>query len=452
MNSIIDKPTVEDTETSSNRIRFARLIWVFVTLISLSLFIGGLPHRYEELSTSVDPRVLNEVGITARGYAVYFLSLAVLIVFTHNIIAAVIFLRRKTDWMALALAFALVTNGVIFPLSLMYPSAATTEPTRTLVESIIFIGMLSGSSLLFLFPNGHFVPPWTKWMVVIWGLITLPSIFFPNLPISLQRWPVLVQLLILSIWGISGIAAQAYRFVNVSNRVQRQQAKWALFGLAATVLGPFAYFVPFIIIPSLAGGDIPNLLFNRFGTSFYLFAFILRIVGVTTFSLLSLGFPISFAIAILRYRLWDIDVIINRALVYAALTGLIGLLYFVSVVLFQRLIQLLTGLSQTEIATAASTLLVAALFVPLQRRVQAAVDKRFYRRRYNTVLTLAAFNASLRDEVELDSLVNRLLNVVEETMQPENVTLWLRVTGEMSANTVDSEPVYAARSLGDKDQ
>jgi len=431
MNSVIDNQRTDLSVIPSSRIRFARLIWVFVILLSLSLFIGGLPGRYHELSTSVDPRVLNELGLTAIGYATYFLSLSVLVVFTHNIIAAVIFIRRKYDWMALALAFTLVTNGVIFPLSLMYPSAVTPEPTRTLVESIVFFGLLSSTSLLYLFPNGRFVPNWTKWMVVIWGLITLPSIFFPNLPISLQGWPVLIQLLILFIWGFTGVAAQIYRFVHVSNWAQRQQAKWALLGLTATVLGPFAYFVPFIIVPSLTSGDIPNLLFNRLGASFYIYAFILRIGGVTAISLLSLLFPISFAIAIFRYKLWDIDIIINRALVYAALTGLLGLLYFTSVVLFQRLIQLITGFSQTEIATAASTLLIAALFVPLQRRVQAAIDKRFYRRKYNMVQTLAAFNATLRDEVELDSLVERLLKVVEETMQPDTVSLWLREDGEL---------------------
>jgi uncharacterized membrane protein YedE/YeeE len=129
--------------------------------------------------------------------------------------------------------------------------------------------------------------------------------------------------------------------------------------------------------------------------------------------------------AILRARLWDIDLLIRRTLVYAALTGLLALAYFGSVLVLEGLVRALTGQSQSQVVTVVSTLAIAALFVPLRRRVQAFIDRRFYRSKYDAARTLAAFSNTVRDEVELGRLTERLTEVVDETLQPESVGLWL---------------------------
>ena len=141
----------------------------------------------------------------------------------------------------------------------------------------------------------------------------------------------------------------------------------------------------------------------------------------------NLGIPVlglALAMAVLRYRLFDIDVIIRRTTSYALLTALLGLVYFGSVVVFQRLLAPLTG--ESTAAVVLSTLLIAALFLPLRRRVQDTIDRRFFRRKYDAQKTLEAFAATVRNETDLDALTAELVRVIQETMEPENVTVWLR--------------------------
>jgi hypothetical protein len=143
--------------------------------------------------------------------------------------------------------------------------------------------------------------------------------------------------------------------------------------------------------------------------------------------------PISIGFSVLKYRLYDIDVIINRALVYGSLTSTLGLAYFLIVALLQQLFRPLTGTSDLSIAI--STLAVAALFGPLRARLQTFIDRRFYRGKYDATQTVEAFSARLRDEVDIDSLTKDLLRVVQESMQPRSVSLWLRAGSSDSPAT-----------------
>jgi len=186
--------------------------------------------------------------------------------------------------------------------------------------------------------------------------------------------------------------------------VQRQQLKW--FAFAATVLSAWIF---------VDVGDWFGLSRALLGSS------LLSVLTVVSFT----GLYVAVGIAVLRYRLYDIDLLINRTLVYGSLTAMLALVYVGGVVGLQSAFRALIG-QESTLAVVASTLAIAALFGPLRRRVQAVVDRRFYRRKYDAAKTLAAFNARLRGETELETLSGDVVGVVRETMQPAHVSLWLR--------------------------
>jgi hypothetical protein len=255
----------------------------------------------------------------------------------------------------------------------------------------------------FLFPSGRFVPRWTRWIAPCVVLYWSYSIFFLTNDQTIQRFLselVFVPLLLFT------VGTQVYRYRRVSTSRERQQTKWVVFDISIGIIG-------FLLV----------LLFGN--------AFLQQSGELTTLigATLAYGFvlliPISIAIAILRSRLYDIDVVINKALVYGTLTVLLSGVYVGLVIGLQALLRGIIS-QDSSVAIVISTLAIAALFQPLRRRIQRIIDRRFYRSKYDAAKTVAAFSATLRQEVDLDQLREQLLAVVQETMQPAHVSLWLR--------------------------
>jgi len=277
---------------------------------------------------------------------------------------------------------------------------------------------LLGLILLFtplLFPDGR--PPSPRWRPVVWlagldiALITFLAAFHKRLEFSgvsmenplgipgienpehSRLGSVLFGLLFFLLGA--ALLSMVVRYLR-SGGVERHQIKWLLFATAVAALQTAAEEV----IGDLLESDV-------------LFAVVIAL------------FPIAVAVAIFRYRLYDIDVVINRTLVYGSLTATLVAFYFGSIVLLQRVFVALTG-ERSTLAVVASTLVIAALFNPLRRRIQSLIDRRFYRRKYDARKTLESFSAKLRDETDLEALNGELRSVVRDTMQPAHVSLWLR--------------------------
>jgi hypothetical protein len=272
------------------------------------------------------------------------------------------------------------------------------------------------------FPDGRLVSPRWRWIVrfalVFSVFATVHSALSPGEiqdsgtanPLGIETsWPVfdLLEMLVFALYFpllFVSAASLVVRFRR-SGSVERQQIKWLAL---AAVLIP-VWFLTNAPVQAAA----PNLFLVL--DSFFFSAMI----------------PLAAGIAILRYRLYDIDVIINRALVYGVLTAALALVYFGGIAVLQGLFRALGG-GESQLAVVASTLVIAALFVPLRRRIQAFIDRRFYRRKYDAVRTLEIFSARLRDETDLDTLGGDLVAVVRETMQPARASLWLRPSHDAS--------------------
>jgi hypothetical protein len=290
-----------------------------------------------------------------------------------------------------------------------------------------------------------------NWLLVVLPVLFIPALFPTGRPLSL-RWRWLI---------VAGVALAAYFFLLASLQSRFSGAnidppmEWSIANpigflpdtTVETLIGPFIVGLILVTILSFASIFIryrgaglverQQIKWLLYACALFATAYIARLMITDLYGLMNdirktlsnltyLALPAAIAIAILRYRLWDIDVIIRRTLVYGALTATLALVYFGSVVLLQQLLGALVGQADSPLAIVVSTLGMAALFTPLRRRIQSDIDRRFYRSRYDAEQTLAAFSARLRDEVDIDSLSQHLVAVVQETMQPENISLWLK--------------------------
>jgi hypothetical protein len=282
----------------------------------------------------------------------------------------------------------------------------------------IIIGL--SAFLYLLFPTGRLPSRRWRWVAWLTGVLVLAGVISSAFssgalmgvlgpirnPLGVEGFTSIYTALLYIIYTVALGAVVLSVFMRLRHAlgVERQQIKWFAYAAAGSVIaGGVAYLIPIVV-------DTP-LWFERMG-------FALNIAFIP-------AIPIAIGIAILRYRLYDIDIIINRTLVYGSLTATLVALYFVGIVVLQRVFVFLTG-EQSTLAVVASTLLIAALFNPLRRRIQSFIDRRFYRRKYDAAKTLQGFSAQLRDETDLEALSDDLVGVVRETMQPAHVSLWLR--------------------------
>ena len=257
------------------------------------------------------------------------------------------------------------------------------------------------------------MPRWTKWVLPLILLLTVPITLLPTIVgvvVSTNLFS-LLTLLGFGLWIVLAAYAAVYRYRRVSSPAEKQQTKWVVGGFLASCL----LFVPFAMVTVWFPPDTqpPQRL-----------AFML-LVFLPLYMFCYLAIPAGVAFAILRYRLWDIDVIVRKTLVYASLTALLALVFFGVVTLLSSLFSAVSG-QHSALAIVISTLVIAALFTPLRRRLQAGIDRRFFRRKYNAQQVLARFALTARDETDLDALTAELVNVVQETMQPDRVSVWLR--------------------------
>ena len=390
--------------------RIAWSVYVAVQLVSFALLLPKYlplaehPCPQNCVLTVEDARALTGVGIAPGAYLTALLFVTVVSTILAATMAIILIIRRPRDGMALitaAFVVILPTSVLINTPPVEVNFAQATAFTLPLALDLALAALQSGIiyGLFFLFPTGRFVPRWS-WLLLAGFLVFTTAIgVWPELQDTLLAgWP---------LFFFGAIACMGYRYWRVSTPLERQQTKWVLLGFLIFLIATQAYWLPS---------------FTPLRTTVYV------PLAYLAYQLVLPLAPITFFIAIQRYRLYDIDAIVRRTLLYGLLTGILVALYFLGVVGTQAIVQALSGhvTDESPLAIVLTTLAIAALFQPLRRQLQRAIDRRFFRSRYDIQQTVAAFGAALRTgEGDLDHLSDCLVRVVEETVQPEHVSLWL---------------------------
>jgi hypothetical protein len=397
---------------SRRRLLLARVGWLAIFVLTIGLFSASIPAQYDHLISLSDPKLepatvranLEANGISIDFYATYLLSISVASAAAWVAVGVVIFWRRSDDWIALFTSLTLITFGTF---SIAYDPAVLAVQNVAVGLPIRLLALFGSASMLlffFLFPDGRFVPRWTRWMVIFWAVFQMGYFLFPGSFLDIYRSSPLINFVTITAFACIVVGSQLYRYRRVSGPVQRQQTKSVVFGTVVAMIGTVGFGLPlYASLPNAQYGE-PYTLASEAG----IFGSLLLI-------------PLSIGVAIIRHRLWAIDIVINRTLVYVA--TIMALQGIVSLV-FQVPFRALTG-QESALATVGATLAMATLFNPLRHRIQSFIDRRFYRRKYDARKTLENFSATLRDETDLEALSDDLVEAVRETMQPAHVSLWL---------------------------
>jgi hypothetical protein len=420
----------------------ARGVWITLVIFTLAIVFASLPVYLTQLQTpcagtacgyqQLTPEqagALTGIGLFPDVYTAYRVTLTLALMLVCVGVSTVIIWRRSRDRMALIVALFLVTLG---PFAVIENVSASPSPWQVPNDCLSFLFVNLFLLVFSLFPTGQFVPYWMRWIIIVFLTPQVPFSFFPDvstLQISAVSLGFLVALCELAIL----VVVQVYRYRRVSSPLERQQTKWVVFGFAAPITSMVLGIVPYLMFPVLA---VPG--------SLYLPAY------AAVQDLLVLLIPLSFGFAMLRSRLWDIDALINRTLVYGTLTVILTAVYVGLIIGLSALLRSIISYD-SGVAIVLSTLAIYLLFQPLRRRIQRIIDRRFYRSKYDAAKTVAAFSATLRQEVDLEQLRQQLLAVVQETMQPAFISLWLRPSHSIASRRepthTDLDPLQATQAL-----
>ncbi len=398
-----------------------RALWVLVVLdsfviVGATLFFtrqlaetapGRLGEGMRALGLSPDLYFWSYAGVIAVGFLCYF-GIGVLVFVSRP--------KERIAWLASVFLIAFGASNFT-PTAAEYFTVIETAPLWWRFAYVFNTVFSYGLFVAFfgLFPDGRFVPGWMRYVAAVVFIVANIWGAFPEAFGAPEGAMVFISVSIIVFLVGASIYAQVWRYRSYSTPLQKQQTKWMVLGLVfAQVIYLVPYLLTLVLFPSGQLSPASSLTYELL---------------LTPLNVLQLFLPLAIAFAILRYRLWDIDILIRKTLTYAILVALLAAVYFVSIVVLQQMFASLTG-ARSEVITVISTLAIAVLFVPLRNRIQSVIDRRFYRKKYDAQQVLAEYARVVRDETDLDLLTGRLVEVVNETMKPESVSLWMRKTRE----------------------
>jgi hypothetical protein len=424
---MMENRTIAWTGRGQTRVSVIKIAWVCLGLVIVSVFLAALPYYHEAMQQicvnencyqfqliGAEDLALRQIGASVDFYAAYTTVVAYLALIGCFAAAALIFWRQPGMTMAAFVSFDLLLFSSIFLQAQLEPLTAAVAIARPIVSVLQATAIAFVLVFYFLFPGGRFFPRWTRRLLVVIIAYVAVLSFYSSVPAMMNlATPLDTFLFLIFLGGVFvGTAIQIHRYRTVSTTNERQQTKWVILGLATVGSVVMAYSIWPRVLPGLRSPGLQHVVYY--------------LVGGTLNVLVFYFFLLCFAIAILRFHLWDIDVIIRKTLVYTVLTALLAVVYFGTVVLLQSLFGRLTGVEQSTLAVVFSTLAIAALFTPLRRHIQDGIDRRFFRKKYDAQQVLVRFAQTVVNETNLDALTAELVRVVQDTLQPERVSIWLK--------------------------
>lgn len=413
------------TQLQGHRLLLLRVLWIIMVLFAFIIYLLNLPAYYYQLQTtcsaldcfpgqlsSQQMALLERFGLSIQLYALSLVTFNLFAMCIWTCVGSILFARKVQEPITLLVSLTLMIGGLVPP-GPAFPGYAWIN------QLVIFLAIVLLYLIFCLFPRGSFQPPWIRWLAILFTLLNVLD-FFPKGLFHLPMW-LLATYFVLTFLCINILLGNLfYRYRYVSTIIERQQIKWVILSCLIISTGLFIFWLCTLWLPWL------KQLYSLY--DLFLSPIII---------LLTLLIPLSLGFAILRYHLWDVDLLINRTLVYASLTGILALLYAGCILVLSTLVHRLTGQNgDSPLVVAGSTLAIAAIFQPLRRAIQSIIDHRFYRSKYDAAQTLTAFSLTLHHEFDLQTLNQRLIDVVDQTMQPTHVSLWLR---SREQNTEDEQ-------------
>ncbi len=403
---------------SGRRLVLARVGWLAIALPCIALYFWSLPALYRHAAAFVGdtlpaPDVLRagmlELGLPETLVAlVRFLRLAV-VATCALVVGIIIFWRRSDERAALIFSLLLVVIGAAFAAALP-ASTVSLDPWLQLAFNVAFASFFLSA---YLFPDGRFVPRWTRWLLALALLTMVGDQFFAGTLLDPGAWPPALALAFSLLLLGSLIAAQVYRYRRISGPVQRQQTKWFVFSVTVVIVLFFAYWTTLNSYPTLATTGRAAILID--------------LIGGTVLSLSFALVPLCIGFAVMRHRLWDIDPIVNRTLVYTALTAtLLGL--YLAVVGYAGVV---AGVPNHPAASMLAAALVAVLFQPLRARLQTAINRLMYGHRDEPYAVIAALGRRLESTLNHDALLPSIVTATREALKLPYAALTVRDDGQV---------------------
>lgn len=395
-----------------------RILWGAVLIFLTVLIYRGITHYlgfissgeiHSIISSETVANGLQELSISKAIYVSIFLLRILILTLTYIVVGIVMYFKKSDQWVVLLYSLILFAMSILFLLD-FFPAPEQNQGVLAFLGNLAFGSLFIG---FYFFPDGRFVPPWTKWLMLLWVIILALTSFTPNTPFDPNTWPIFLNVPLGIILFGSAPFAQIYRYRKDTKATQRQQIKWVIFGLSINVISFLAFWMPLSLFPTISQVEKTAALYDLIGGTLLMCSYAIL--------------PLSIAFSLMRYRLWDIDPIINRTFVYGLLTISVIIIYMIIVVFLGGLF----GSSENWGISLVATGSIAVLFQPLRQFIQGAINRWLFGERDDPYQVISRLGQNLENTISPDAMLSTIVDTVKQAFRLPYTAIVLQQQGQV---------------------